>query len=117
MLLSVPSNMNIVSLLDCAFSFYQNYPCRLSHTELGWEFPCFDSVFASEHPFAEPNFHVSRGIAIRDAFHALFEDTSGQGSPAPLPSSNPISSLTVFDMFVLIHGSFSLPPLSVGHTD
>ncbi|KAL2830307.1 hypothetical protein BDW59DRAFT_23510 [Aspergillus cavernicola] len=95
-------NMNIVSLLDCAFSFYQNYPCRLSHTELQWDFPCFDSVFASEHPFAEPDFQVSRGITVEDAFSSLFEETSGLGIPNS-PPLDAIAHLTVLDMFVLIH--------------
>ncbi|KAL3473526.1 hypothetical protein BJX99DRAFT_233653 [Aspergillus californicus] len=93
--------MNIISTLDCAFSFYQNYPCRLSHTELQWEFPCFDSVFVSEHPFAEPDFLVSRGITLSDAFNSLFEDPSEQESSSS--RSDAIASLTVMDMFVLIH--------------
>ncbi|KAI9372300.1 hypothetical protein BJX61DRAFT_534091 [Aspergillus egyptiacus] len=98
-------NMNIVSLLDCAFSFYQNYPCRLSHTEIQWEFPCYDSVFASEHPFAEPDFRVSRGLTLADAFSSLFEEPSGQETTS---TPNALSNLTVLDMFVLVHGS-SLP--------
>ncbi|KAL4917708.1 hypothetical protein BDW62DRAFT_81297 [Aspergillus aurantiobrunneus] len=96
-------NMNIVSTLDCAFLFYQNYPCRLSHTELQWEFPCLDSVWASEHPFAEPNFQVSRGFTIRDAFSGLFEEATQRDLPTSSPSSNPIANLTVSDMFILIH--------------
>ncbi|KAL4782715.1 hypothetical protein BJX76DRAFT_281072 [Aspergillus varians] len=94
--------MNIISLLDCAFSFYQNYPCRLTHTELQWEFPCFGSFFAAEHPFAEPNFQVSRAITISDAFERLFEEANGRNSPTPSPSSA-LAGLTVLDMFVLIH--------------
>ncbi|KAL4883948.1 hypothetical protein BJY04DRAFT_183566, partial [Aspergillus karnatakaensis] len=90
--------MNIISTLDCAFSFYQNYPCRISHTELQWDFPCHDSILASEHPFAEPNFQVSRGTTISDAFSSLFEETSSQTTP-----SVSIANLTVLDMFVLIH--------------
>ncbi|KAL5339592.1 hypothetical protein BJX70DRAFT_149375 [Aspergillus crustosus] len=91
--------INIISTLDCAFSFYQNYPCRLSHTELQWDFPCYESVFASEHPFAEPDFQVSRGTTIGDAFSSLFEKTSGPNTP----SSRAITNMTVLDMFVLIH--------------
>ncbi|KAL4927566.1 uncharacterized protein BDV17DRAFT_292568 [Aspergillus undulatus] len=96
-------NMNIVSTLDNAFSFYQNYPCRLSHTEYQWEFPCLDSVFASEHPFAEPNFQVSRGMAIRDAFDELFDEPNGRTEPTSSPATTAIARLTVLDMFVLIH--------------
>ncbi|KAL4977945.1 hypothetical protein BDW66DRAFT_165338 [Aspergillus desertorum] len=95
--------MSVISLLDCAFSFYQNYPCRLSHTELQWEFPCYGSVFASEHPFAAPNFQVSRRITIGDAFSGLFEEAGGHDTPSPPPSSGALASLTVLDMFVLIH--------------
>ncbi|KAL2871465.1 uncharacterized protein BJX67DRAFT_342292 [Aspergillus lucknowensis] len=93
-------NMNIISLLDCAFSFYQNYPCRLSHTEIQWDFPCLESVFASEHPFASSNFQVSRGITLGDAFRNIFAETSGQESHT-LPDT--IAKLTVLDMFVLVH--------------
>jgi hypothetical protein len=96
--------MNVISLLDCAFYFYQNYPCRLSHTELQWEFPCFDSIFASEHPFAAPSFQVSRGITIRDAFSEMFEEAGGRDLPSPPASSGALATLTVLDMFVLIHG-------------
>jgi hypothetical protein len=94
--------MNIISLLDCAFSFYQNYPCRLSHTELQWDFPCQESIFASEHPFAEPGFQVSRGLTLGDAFSSLFEENSG-AEPSAVP--NIIANLEVLDMFVLIHGT------------
>ncbi|KAL4753717.1 hypothetical protein BDW72DRAFT_167788 [Aspergillus terricola var. indicus] len=95
--------MNVISLLDCAFYFYQNYPCRLSHTELQWEFPCYDSVFASEHPFAAPSFQVSRGITIRNAFSDLFEEAGGHDTPSPSAPSGALATLTVLDMFVLIH--------------
>ncbi|KAL2798489.1 hypothetical protein BJX66DRAFT_47757 [Aspergillus keveii] len=93
-------NMNIISLLDCAFSFYQNYPCRLSHTELQWDFPCQETIFASEHPFAEPGFQVSRGLTLGEAFSSLFEENSG-AEPSAVPDT--IANLEVLDMFVLIH--------------
>ncbi|KAL4805887.1 hypothetical protein BDV18DRAFT_140102 [Aspergillus unguis] len=95
-------SMNILSTLDCAFSFYQNYPCRLTHTELQWEFPCFDSVWASEHPFTDPTFLVTRGITIRDAFDSLFEEPSERDGANGSPS-DPLAGLTVLDMWVLIH--------------
>ncbi|KAL3460587.1 hypothetical protein BJX64DRAFT_262575 [Aspergillus heterothallicus] len=95
-------NMNSISLLDCAFSFYQNYPCRLSHTELQWDFPCEESIFAAEHPFAEPGFQVSRGLTLGEAFSSLFEESSGTGSQPP-SVPNTITNLAVVDMFVLIH--------------
>jgi hypothetical protein len=95
--------MNIISLLDCAFSFYQNYPCRLSHTELQWDFPCQETIFASEHPFAEPGFQVSRGLTLGEAFSSLFEENSG-AEPSAVPDT--IANLEVLDMFVLIHGTY-----------
>ncbi|KKK27158.1 hypothetical protein ARAM_003613 [Aspergillus rambellii] len=98
--------MNMVSLLDCAFSFYQNYPCHLTHTESHWEFPCLESTFALEHPFTDPDFQVSRGITIADAFDSLFEDYNAQETSqtaSGIPASEIIATLTVLDMFILIH--------------
>ncbi|OJJ38270.1 hypothetical protein ASPWEDRAFT_35893, partial [Aspergillus wentii DTO 134E9] len=95
--------VSIISLLDCAFSFYQNYPCRLSHTEMDSEFPCYNAIFNSEHPFAEPNFRFSRDLIISEAFQSLFEDYPTQNpSPSPISEGSQMS-LTVFDMFMLIH--------------
>ncbi|KAL2007443.1 hypothetical protein VTN00DRAFT_8881 [Thermoascus crustaceus] len=101
--------INVVSLLDCAFSFYQNYPCRLTHTEMECDLPCEESLFSSQHPFAEPNFRFTRDITVCEAFQKLFaEDQSTSASQSASRSS--VSSnapddmkLTVLDMFILIH--------------
>ncbi|EAW08803.1 FTFMHR domain-containing protein, partial [Aspergillus clavatus NRRL 1] len=93
--------MNIISLLDCAFSFYSNYPCRLSHTEMACDFPCQESVFDSHHPFVEPSFQFARDIPISEAFEYLFDNSASED-----PSQSHIDSLstmTIFDMFMLIH--------------
>lgn len=100
--LIVNSTVAIVSLLDCAFFFFQNYPCRLTHSEMECDFPCDDSVWRSEHPFAKPNFRFTRDLTISDAFQYLFEDASKQDSPYRSPERNTLD-LTVLDMFILIH--------------
>ncbi|KAL1886791.1 hypothetical protein Plec18167_000726 [Paecilomyces lecythidis] len=104
--------INIVSLLDCAFSFYQNYPCRLTHNEMECDLPCEESIFSSQHPFAEPNFRFTRNVTIHEAFQQLFSEEPTSSKPT-LDRSQPLSSssmrnledlqLTVLDMFILIH--------------
>lgn len=101
--------MNIVSLLDCAFSFYQNYPCRLSHAEMECEFPCDEFIFNSQQPFTEPNFRFTRETTISEAFQSLFEEYPSQESSSsrqntPLTAYESIRmELRVFDMFIIIH--------------
>ncbi|KAL4898719.1 hypothetical protein BDV59DRAFT_197597 [Aspergillus ambiguus] len=98
--------MNIISLLDCAFSFYQNFPCRLTHTEMECDFPSSESVFSAEHPFEAPMFQLAREYTIADAFQALFEEPTSQDSPSSAslsPTPEILTSVTVFDMFILIH--------------
>ncbi|RHZ55789.1 hypothetical protein CDV55_104432 [Aspergillus turcosus] len=94
--------MSIISLLDCAFSFYSNYPCRLTHTEMECDFPCQEAVFDSQHPFVEPNFRFSRDISVSEAFENLFDSPANEdGSQAGVPDH--IADMTVLDMFILIH--------------
>lgn len=57
------------------------------------DLPSDESLFFSEHPFAEPNFRFSRGLRISEAFKNLFDET---------PESNPMD-LSALDMFILIH--------------
>jgi hypothetical protein len=92
----------IVSLLDCAFSFYQNYPCRLTVAEMEFELPCEESVFQAEYPFAEPHFRFARNITVLRAFQGLFNDTYQRGSPQRSPDTTHMD-LTALDMFILIH--------------
>jgi hypothetical protein len=84
--------ISVISLLDCAFFFYQNYPCRLTQSEMQCDLPCDESVFFAEHPFAEPNFRFSRELTITEAFENLLDE----------PNSQPMD-LTILDMFILIH--------------
>jgi hypothetical protein len=93
--------ISIISLLDCAFFFYQNYPCRLTHSEMECELPCEESIFDSEHPFADPNFRFTRDLTLYGAFQHLF-DSSQEAGQSPDPSQ---MNLTVMDMFILIHGT------------
>ncbi|KAJ5298301.1 uncharacterized protein N7443_006421 [Penicillium atrosanguineum] len=95
--------IRIISLLDCAFLFYQNYPCRLTHSEMECELPCEESLFQSPHPLSEPDFRFTRGITLYGAFKTLFDPSHVAGQP-PDPTQ---MNLTVMDMFILIHGTQS----------
>ncbi|KAJ5612253.1 hypothetical protein N7510_005447 [Penicillium lagena] len=94
--------VNIVISLDCAFFFYQNHPCRFTHTEMECDLPCYDSLFRSDHPFREPNFRYTRDLTISEAFQNLFEEEPGRDSPPHSPGINRMD-LTVLDMWSLIH--------------
>lgn len=94
--------VSVISLLDCAFFFYQNYPCRLTHAELECELPCEESVFQAEHPFSEPNFQLNRDITIYKAFQNLFEPPKKDGYGTEANEMR----LTVLDTFILIHGTY-----------
>ncbi|OJJ43912.1 hypothetical protein ASPZODRAFT_135951 [Penicilliopsis zonata CBS 506.65] len=105
--------INVISLVDCSFSLFRNYPCRLIHTEMNCDLPCEEHLFRSPHPFSDRKFKLSRNITISEAFQNLFEkypkreppdglSYSLSQSPRPAPDINPLQ-LTVFDMFVMIH--------------
>lgn len=106
--------MNVIALLDCAFSFYSNFPCRLTPSELECDLPCEESIFNCEHPFAQLKFRFTREATIYEAFQHLFDDepeTSdcqhGQ-SHSNYCQHNPSIGMTftVSDMFLLIHSMF-----------
>jgi hypothetical protein len=103
--LTLSRTISIISLLDCAFFFYQNYPCRLTHAEIESELPCEEALFRSPHPFQDPKFRFSREITIYQAFQHMFESPTQDGSEASLPSSK--MDLTVLDMFIVIHGTWN----------
>lgn len=88
--------------IDCAFTFFQNFPCRLALAELACDLPCEESIFESQHPFSEPNFLPSRQLTVNDAFEQLFVECP----EAALPASERLlaAKLTVLDMFILVHG-------------
>lgn len=85
-----------ISLIDSAYLFFQNYPCRLAHCEIDFDLPCEESIFNAANPFSEPEFRVSRGFTFSQAFQSLFDN------PGEVHQGNPMG-LTVFDMFILIH--------------
>ncbi|OXV07421.1 hypothetical protein Egran_04814 [Elaphomyces granulatus] len=95
--------INIISLLDCAFSFYQNYPCRLTHTEMECDLPCDESLYSADHPFAQPNFRFSREITTYEAFQFLFSEDYPMTSFDPSQNITNDPHFTVLDMFILIH--------------
>jgi hypothetical protein len=101
--LTLCRTISIISLLDCAFFFYQNYPCRLTHAEIESELPCDEALFRSPHPFQDPKFRFSREITIYQAFQHMFDLPTQDGSGASPPSSK--IDLTVLDMFIVIHGA------------
>jgi hypothetical protein len=92
-LLTSYRTINIIALVDCAFSFYSNFPCRLTPAELECDMPCEDSIFGSKHPFAHPNFRFTRETTVYEAFRYLFQNEEGASS----------MGFTVTDMFFLIH--------------
>jgi hypothetical protein len=90
--------MGIISLLDCAFFFYQNYPCRLTPSEMEFELPCEELLFQVEHPFTVPHFRFSRDTTAFQAFQGFFDDNAQSGIP-----HTSHMDLTTLDMFILIH--------------
>ncbi|KAI9050618.1 hypothetical protein LZ554_005777 [Drepanopeziza brunnea f. sp. 'monogermtubi'] len=90
--------INTMTLFDCAFCFFVNFPCRISVSEMEFDLPCEESFFTSKHPFSEPGFTFSRNITTIAAFQSLFKPSEiSQG-----PSRNPYN-LNPHDMFILIH--------------
>ena len=103
--------MNVIALLDCAFSFYSNFPCRLTPSELECDLPCEESVFNCEHPFAQLKFRFTRETTIYEAFQHLFVDepetSKCQHGPDHSGHCHHTTSIgatfTVTDMFLIIH--------------
>jgi hypothetical protein len=98
---TLSSLMNIMTLLDCAFSFFANFPCRLSVSEMKFDLPCEEQFFASCHPFAELNFTPSRRLTTYEAFQSLF-GPKPNSVPGQERKGNPLG-LNPMDMFILIH--------------
>lgn len=108
--------MNVIALLDCAFSFYSNFPCRLTPSELECDLPCEESVFNCEHPFAQLKFRFTRETTVYEAFQYLFEDEpetsncqhdqhhSNYCQHAPSIGT----TFTVTDMFLMIHSTLAI---------
>jgi hypothetical protein len=94
-----------MTLLDCAFSFFANFPCRLTLSEMKFDLPCEEIYFSSPHPFSVHSFTFSRRITVLEAFQSLFPQ---QKSTNPTINSgkkaNPLG-LNPMDMFILIHST------------
>ncbi|KAL3426633.1 transcription factor [Phlyctema vagabunda] len=92
--------INTMVLIDCAFSFFVNFPCRIALSEMQFDLPCDEATFASTHPFLEKDFSASRHVTILEAFQSLFDKKTTLSSQQALSES---VRLTVLDMFILIH--------------
>ncbi|KAE8444827.1 hypothetical protein EG329_014182 [Mollisiaceae sp. DMI_Dod_QoI] len=94
--------VNTITLLDCAFLFFANFPMRVSFSEMKFELPCEEQIWASSHPFAERNFTPNRNITLFEAFQSLFGQSKGAPVPVSTNKGNPFG-LNPTDMFILIH--------------
>jgi len=99
--------MNIITLLDCAFSFFANLPCRLTVSEMKFDLPCEETIFSSGHPFSEPNFAPSRNLTTFEAFQSLFGQVKTNVVTNQGKKGNPLD-LNPMDMFILIHCTSTL---------
>jgi hypothetical protein len=99
--------INTMTLLDCAFSFFANFPCRLTLSEMRFDLPCEDIYFSSLHPFSERSFTFSRRITLNEAFHSLFLHKPTMPTSNPIKKNNPLG-LNPMDMFILIHSEMIL---------
>lgn len=120
--------MHFIILVDCAYSFFQNYPCRLILPELECDFPCEEHIFDSPHPYSEPSFRFSRGIKVDDALIKLFKEppekshSSNQQAQFRSDDNTMDEKFTFLDTFVLIHRTLNMPfhlnwPSKTGNLD
>ena len=94
-----------MTLLDCTFSFFTNFPCRLTVSEMKFELPCEEIFFSSPHPFSERSFTFSRRVTVCEAYQSLFPQQKSTSSTSDLDKkSNPLG-LNPMDMFILIHST------------
>jgi hypothetical protein len=119
--------ISAIALLDCAMRIYSNYPCRITLAELDNHLPCKEAIFSSRHPFMQDESIFAPRLTTSQAFALLFDgkvkllssaaasahssqaDLSEQGPPSE--DSEIGSSLTIFDLFILIHCKPSIPSL------
>ncbi|KUJ14468.1 uncharacterized protein LY89DRAFT_736502 [Mollisia scopiformis] len=94
--------INTITLLDCAFLFFANFPMRISFSEMNFELPCEEQLWASSHPFAEKNFTANRNVTLFEAFQSLFGQIKPEHAPVQATKGNPFA-LNPMDMFTLIH--------------
>ncbi|CAG8932853.1 unnamed protein product [Penicillium salamii] len=87
---------NVIISIDGAFYFFQNFPCRLTQSEMQCDLPSDKSLFFSRHPFAEPNFRFARDVTLIKAFENLMDESYTEHM-----------DLTILDMFMLIHLLYS----------
>jgi hypothetical protein len=93
--------VNMITLLDCMFAFFANFPCRLTVSEMKFDLPSDELLFSSAHPFSEPHFIPSRHVTTFKAFQSLFGPTNLPTYPKN-KKGNPLG-LNAMDMFILIH--------------
>ncbi|OJD18456.1 hypothetical protein AJ78_01512 [Emergomyces pasteurianus Ep9510] len=104
--------MIVLSMIDSAMPFYQNYPSRLTNIELQCDLPCQGSYFAARHPFLEPDFRLSREMTVYQAFQNLFVENGPVRSLFVHRGTNKLH-LGIIDMFLLIHQIYAHIHMSI----
>jgi hypothetical protein len=94
--------MNTITLLDCAFTFFANFPCRLAVFEMKFDLPSEDRLYKSPHPFSEANFLHSRQVTTYEAFLSLFGRKVPETASDKEKNRNPLD-FNIVDMFILVH--------------
>lgn len=92
--------VSVIVLIDSAFNFFQNYPCRVTQLELACDLPCDEALFSSQHPFSEPNFRFARELTMTKVFENFLDESYSQSM-----------DLNILDMFILIHRKQNPNPL------
>lgn len=97
--------ISIMVLLDCAFTFFANFPCRFALSELDFELPCDERFFNNAKPFSMSRFNTSRRYTIQSAFQSLFEQRAPPQTAGIATNEARLGPLDLncMDMFILIH--------------
>jgi len=91
-----------MTLLDCAFCFFANFPCRIAISEIKFDLPSEDHLYKPRHPFKETKFKPSRRVTVYEAFLSLFGNKNTAANLEQEKNGNPLD-LNPVDMFILIH--------------
>lgn len=98
--------INMITLLDCTISFFANFPCRLTLSEMKFDLSSDESLFSAAHPFSRSHFSPSRQLTTYDAFQSLFGQTKCPTTPPNSKDKENPLSLNPMHMFILIHRKY-----------